>query len=43
MLIPEAFPDLEKITIWARNTEKAEILISKINGLSPTIEVPVMI
>ncbi|MDB2372421.1 ornithine cyclodeaminase [Amylibacter sp.] len=34
----KAFPDLEKITIWARNTEKAEILISKINGLSPTIE-----
>ena len=34
----KAFPDLEKITIWARNTEKAEILINKIKGLSPTIE-----
>jgi len=28
----------EKITIWARNIEKAEILINKIKGLSPTIE-----
>jgi len=34
-----AFPDLEKITIWARNTEKAKILINKISNLDITIEV----